>query len=138
MKLEKDLQVSHWLFLLPKVYPYQIDYFVILLLPILLNPVPPVFKLESSSLEAQAGDSVSVNYSVVNDPHSGEMHSHFLKKEGQEKILTDYEITENGIVFKKVSIEDNGTYIISCQNDAGEGSTSFILHVTSAKGEFSV
>ena len=98
------------------------------------NPVPPVYKLESSSFKAEAGTGVSVKFSVVNDPHSGKISPHTLKKEGYENITTDYKIRENEIVFNKVSIEDNGLYKICCRNEAGEGYASFTLAISPSKG----
>ena len=71
---------------------------------------------------------------MVNDPHSGKVSPHTVKKEGYENISADYKISENEIVFNKVSVEDNGLYTICCKNEAGEGFASFILAISPPKG----
>ncbi len=40
-------------------------------------------------------------------------------------------MNENSITFRKVTPDDSGTYVISCENDDGEvGTASFDLEVT--------
>ena len=92
-----------------------------------------MYKLESSIVKAEAGTSASVKFSVINDLHSGKISPHTLKKEGRS-IMTAYSIKENEIVFNKVSVQDSGNYTISCRNEAGERSATFVLQVTPPKG----
>ena len=101
---------------------------------VLFCPVPPVYTLESAIVKAEAGTNVSVKFSVVSDLHSGKLGPHTLKKEGHEKIITPYEITEDVIVFNNVSTEDGGSYTISCRNEAGLGSAVFRLEISPPKG----
>ena len=99
-------------------------------------PVPPVYKLESIVVNAEIGTTVSVKFSVINDPDSGIIGLHTLKKEGHEKITATYKINENEIVFTNVSPEDGGTYKISCRNEAGESTAVFVLDITVPKGTY--
>ena len=91
--------------------------------------VAPKYNLNQTAVKVEAGQSVSIKFSVATEPHSGEISKHTLRKEGSESISTPYEILENEIVFNEVLVEDSGTYIISCSNEAGEGSSSFNLNV---------
>ena len=72
----------------------------------------------------------------MNDPDSGKISPHTLKKEGHEKITAKYKINENEIVFNNVSAEDGGTYTISCRNEAGESTAVFVLDITAPKGTY--
>ena len=103
----------------------QVDFYI--------HIVPPKYEIYSTQVKAEAGTSVLVKFSMVNDPHSGKISPHTLEKEGRG-ITTAYRIKENEIVFNKVSVEDKGKYTISCQNEAGEGSATFELEVTPPKG----
>lgn len=85
-------------------------------------------------MKAEAGQKVSVEFSIINDQTFGIICKHKLKKEGSRRIKAEYKILENAIVFEKVKLEDSGQYTISCKNSAGEGSASFDLHVTPTKG----
>ena len=80
-------------------------------------------------MKGEAGKSVSIDYTVDNDPQS----AHTLKKEGIEVAQTRYEVRESEIVLHKVSVEDRGTYTISCENQAGVGSADFVLDISPAK-----
>ena len=95
--------------------------------------VPPKYEIYSTLVKAEAGTSVSVKFSVVNDPHSGKIGPHTLERKGRG-ITTAYRIKENEIVFNKVAVEDKGKYTISCRNKAGEGSATFELDVSPPKG----
>lgn len=73
---------------------------------------------------------MSVKFSISTDPYWGEINQHIVKKEGSETISKAYTIQGNEIIFSSVSVEDSGTYTISCRNNAGEGSKQFKLDVT--------
>lgn len=67
---------------------------------------------------------------MASNPQHGAISKHSLKKVGfDNEITAAYEIKENEIVFSEVSTEDSGSYIIRCQNKAGEGFARFVLHV---------
>ena len=85
-------------------------------------------------MKAVAGQSISVKFSVSSDPCWGEVSEHTLRKEKSEVLTKSYEISKDQITFHKVTLEDSGTYIISCENSAGTGSTSFVLEVAPTKG----
>ena len=94
----------------------------------------PLYKLKSSHLKAEVGQSVKVKFSVVKDSYWGDISGHTLKKDGSENITTPHTVEFDRIVFQKLSVEDSGEYTISCRNGAGEGSASFTLDVTPTKG----
>ena len=96
--------------------------------------VVPVYKVSPNPVEAEAGKSVSVHFSLENEQQCGEI-SHSLRKEGSENITTPYEIVDNEIVFPQIEVEDRGLYIISCRNAVGEGTASFVLDI---KGNASI
>ena len=96
--------------------------------------VPPVYTLHTPLVKAEAGERVSVRFSVASDPDSGDLTPHTLKKKGSDGNCSEHVFFENELVFEKVSLEDKGHYIISCQNDAGEGSAAFKLDVLPTKG----
>ena len=85
-------------------------------------------------MRADPGQTVSVQFSIVAHLYWGEIGEHTLKKEGSESMTTAYTITKNEIVFHTVAVEDSGTYIISCHNEAGEGSAKFELDVIPFQG----
>ena len=95
--------------------------------------VPPTYTLHTPLVKAEAGERVSVRFSVANDPDSGDLSPHTLQKKGSDN-WPEHTFLENELVFENVSLEDKGHYIISCQNDAGEGSAAFKLDVIPAKG----
>lgn len=98
------------------------------------NLVLPRYKLRSSHVRAEAGQSALLKFSVVHDPKWGEISKHSLQKKGFENIMTPYVIEADKIVFNELSVNDRGTYTISCENNAGEGSKTFKLDVIPAKG----
>ena len=51
-------------------------------------------------------------------------------KEDSSEVST---LKKDEIIFRSVSIEDSGTYTISCENDVGKGSAKFVIVVTSAE-----
>ena len=78
---------------------------------------------------------MSIKFMLDNDKRSREISEHSLSKEGSENITTPhYEILENEILFLEVTPEDAGTYTISCSNEGGEGSFSFVLDIIPVKG----
>ena len=86
-------------------------------------------------MKAEAGQSISVKFTVVTDPYWGEVREHTLMKEGSESVTTTYSIKESEIVFQSLRVEDSGTYIIRGGNEAGVGSASFVLDITPARGK---
>ena len=95
----------------------------------------PVYKVTPNSVEAEAGKSVSVQFSLENEKQCGEISQHTLRKKGSENITTPYKILDNEIMFSEVAVKDGGIYTISGRNEAGEGTASFELNVTSSNGE---
>lgn len=85
-------------------------------------------------MKCREGEDTSIKFSVVSDPCWGERSNHVLKKIGSDKLIAEFVIKENKVSFSNVSVEDSGTYIISCRNDAGEGSARFVLHITPVEG----
>ena len=100
----------------------------------IIDLVAPVYKVTPNPVKAEAGKSVSVHFSLVNEGQCGIISQHSLRKKGIENITTPYEILDNEIVFLGVAVKDRGTYTISGRNEVGEGSASFVLDVNPTKG----
>ena len=83
-------------------------------------------------MEAKAGENISVKFSTFSSQNSGAIGKHTLKKDDVETTRTGLKVQADQVVFQNVSLEDAGTYTLTCSNDIGKASASFVLDV---KGE---
>ena len=81
--------------------------------------------MSQSRVEAEVGTDAHVQFTISSPPKSG----HSLIKEGSDTIKAEYEIKEDRVIFKDVSLEDAGDYKLSCTNKGKEGSSRFELAV---------
>lgn len=89
-------------------------------------------------MKAVVGENVAVKFRIVSDPYWGEISKHILNRIGAEITKTKFVIKESEVLFSKVSVEDSGTYKISCENQAGVGSASFELDITPPLGNITL
>ena len=73
---------------------------------------------EEGYLEAQVGDSPTVHFTVDSKPPLAEDAEHTLTKDGKA-VTKRFIVKGNSVRFKKVRLEDNGVYTLSCRNDRG-------------------
>ena len=97
------------------------------------HPVPPVYTFHPDDyVEADAGTTHTLNFDVSSDPPLVEDVQHTLIMEGGEPAPRRFRVKGNSIIFRNVTLNDSGTYVISCENDDGEvGQASLDLEVTS-------
>lgn len=84
-------------------------------------------------MQAPAGTSPHVNFTVVSEPPSLlDDVKHTLKKVGGEAVVTRrFKIEENRITFQNLKVSDSGIYTISCCINDGEiGQETLELEVT--------
>ena len=94
---------------------------------------PPKYSLETDYLEAEAGSSPTLTFTVTSDPPLAEDTEHTLSKSDGSKATRRFKVESNRITFRKVRVEDSGTYTISCCSDEGEvGQATLELEVTHA------
>ena len=78
------------------------------------------------------GTTHTLNFDVISDPPLVEDVRHTLTKKGGEEPPRRIRVRGNSIIFRNVTLNDSGTYVISCENDDGEvGQASLDLEVTS-------
>ena len=82
-------------------------------------------------MEARAGDSPVVSFTVTSDPPLTEDTEHKLTKEDGSKVTKRFKVDSGSITFRKVRVEDSGEYTISCCNEEGEvGQATLELDIT--------
>ena len=92
---------------------------------------PPTYSLETDYLEAESGSSPTLTFTVTSDPPLAEGVKHTLRKTDGSSVTKRFKVESNCITFRKVRVEDSGTYTISCCNDEGEeGQETLELEVT--------
>ncbi len=90
--------------------------------------VPPKYSLETDYLEAEAGSSPTLAFTVTSDPPLAEDTEHILSKSNSTKR---FKVESNRITFRKVTVEDSGLYTISFCSDEGKvGQATLELEVT--------
>lgn len=95
--------------------------------------VPPTYQLKTDFLEAQAGQTLTVHFTVISDPPLDEDVKHTLCKEGVALLGRRIKVQSNNIIFRNVRESDSGIYTISCCNDEGiKGEEIFELEISSS------
>ena len=85
-------------------------------------------------MEAEAGSSPTLTFTVTSDPPWLKDTEHTLSKRGGGEVTRRFKVESNRITFRKVGVEDSGTYTISCCNEEGEvGQATLELEVTHAQ-----
>ena len=78
----------------------------------------PKYSLDTDYLEAEAGSSPIVTFTVTSDPPLAEDTMHTLRKKSDgSKTTKRFRVENNHIIFRKVRAGDSGIYTISCYND---------------------
>lgn len=84
-------------------------------------------------MEAEAGSSPNVMFTVTSCPPLPENCIHTLRKSDGNEATKRFKVESNCITFRKVRVEDSGRYTISCCNEEGEeGHTTLELDVVAA------
>ena len=91
----------------------------------------PEYEISESVVKAEAGKSAHFKFTVKSDEHSGTIDKHTLKKKDSDEVKGECKGFETEIALENVVPEDQGTYIIACQNNAGTGTGMFELEVIS-------
>ena len=82
-------------------------------------------------MEAEAGSSPTLAFTVSSDPPLAEDAEHTLSYSDGTKATRRFKVERNRITFRKVRVEDSGTYTISCCSEKGEvGQATLELEVT--------
>ena len=77
------------------------------------------------------GSSPTLAFTVTSDPPLADGAKHAFRKSDGSKVTKRFKMENNCITFRKVRLEDSGTYTISCCNDEGEeGRVELELEVT--------
>ncbi len=77
------------------------------------------------------GTTPTLKFDVISDPPLVGDIRHTLTREGGGPTPRRFRVKEDSITFRKVTPDDSGTYVISCENDDGEvGTASIDLDVT--------
>ena len=91
------------------------------------------YTLDTDYVEAVAGSSPIINFTVTSEPPLAEGTKHSLTfEETGNAAPRRFMIRGNCITLRNVRSSDSGAYIISCCNEAGEGKETFELDVTEA------
>ena len=100
----------------------------------LLISVPPQYSLEDDYVEAKAGDSPTLHFTVTCDPPLAQDTTHSITNEKGE-VVRRFKVQDNCITFRKVRTADSGLYTISCCNTKGlEGKATFELDISPETG----
>ena len=92
--------------------------------------VPPEYELEDDYIEAQAGESPILHFSVTSDPPLTENTRHVVTAENGG-IVRRFKVQDNCITFRNVKTTDTGSYTIRCRNAKGlEGKATFELDIS--------
>ena len=89
----------------------------------------PEYTLESDYIEAAAGTTPTIQFSVDCYPPLDEDVRHTLTKEGGGAATKRFKVEGDTITFCRVIVDDSGTYHISCENDVGKGQATLELVV---------
>ena len=73
---------------------------------------------ENGYLEAGVGESPIVHFTMESESSLVDCAQHTLTKDGKP-VTKRFIVQSNSVKFKKVRLEDSGTYTISCSNDDG-------------------
>ena len=84
------------------------------------NIAPPEYVLDTDYVEAEAGSSPVVTFSVTSDPPLNEVIKHTLKKSDGSIVTKRFKVDSNSITFRRVRVEDSGIYTISCCSEEGK------------------
>ena len=84
------------------------------------NTAPPRYNLESDLVIALKGESAELKFTVISDHKMPANIKHSIRRADGGNVRNKfYEASEDCITFPKVKHSDNGTYTISCHNNAG-------------------
>ena len=84
-------------------------------------------------MEAQAGESPTLHFSVTSDPPLTE-NTHVITAESRG-VVKKFKVQDNCITFRNVKTTDTGSYTISCRNAKGlEGKATFDLDISESAG----
>ena len=92
----------------------------------------PEYTLESDYIEAAAGTTPTVRFSVC---PLDEGVRHTLTKEGGGTATKRFKVEDGTIIFRRVTEADSGMYSISCENDVGIGQATLELSVIPSEPE---
>ena len=98
-------------------------------IPSSLHAGSPKYALKSRYIEATAGTTHTVQFSVDCCPPLDEGVRHTLTKEGSGAATMRFEVEDDIIIFQRVTETDGGRYSISCENDVGMGQATLELVV---------
>ena len=98
-------------------------------IPSSLHVGSPKYVLKSHYIEATAGTTPTVQFSVDCCPPLDEDVRHTLTKEGAGAATMRFEVEDDIIIFRRVTETDGGRYSISCENDVGMGQATLELVV---------
>ena len=98
-------------------------------IPSSLHAGSPKYALKSRYIEATAGTTPTVQFSVDCCPPLDEDVRHTLTKEGAGAATMRFEVEDDIIIFRRVTETDGGRYSISCENDVGMGQETLELVV---------
>ena len=94
----------------------------------------PEYKLDDDYVEAQAGESPTLHFSVTSDPPLTENTTHDITAENGG-IVRRFKVQNNCITFRNVKTTDTGSYTISCRNAKGlEGKATFEMDISESAG----
>ena len=94
-----------------------------------LHADSPEYALELEYIEAAAGTTPTVQFSVNCCPPLDEDVRHALTKEGSRAVTKRFKVEYGTIIFCRVTEADSGMYSISCENDVGVGQATLELVV---------
>lgn len=93
--------------------------------------MPPKYVLDPDYVEAKAGQSPTLHFTVTSEPPLASDAKHSLTHADGSLATKRFKVTTDTITFNKVRVADTGFYSISCRNDAGlVGKETLELEVT--------
>ena len=85
-------------------------------------------------MEAKAGESPTLHFSVTSDPPLAENTKHSVAAENGD-VIRRFKVQGNCITFRNVRPTDTGSYTISCRNARGlEGKATIELDISESPG----
>ena len=92
------------------------------------------YELDDDYVEAQAGESPTLHFSVTSDPPLDSSTKHIITNESGA-IVRKFKVQDNCITFRNVKTTDTGLYTIRC----GEGfRATFELEISASPSKFKV
>lgn len=88
-----------------------------------------MYDIDGKGFDLFEGSSISIPFTFVIDTFPVSNVHHTLKKVDCDSIPDNCVLSDGEIRFSRATVNDSGSYIISCEKDGRTGSANFYLNI---------